>query len=226
MRMIDFSNWHAVLSTLASLALITFVGIGFRMLLMMTVQERRQRQNRQINERLRVLIAAYKTLGGSFTGDLFVDPTHLRDYRRRSEDARPPDERTFDAPAGSERGRRIRDAVEGSLSDILLLGTEDQVRLAARALNELVAGRRVHTHDLVISLRDFVRSALDLDPIPASVARELPAQGPTRASSSGGSGSGKGGRERGGGGTAGGGGMGAGGMGGGAAGLGVGQDTE
>jgi hypothetical protein len=30
------------------------------------VQQRRQRENRQINERLRTLIAAYKTLGGSF----------------------------------------------------------------------------------------------------------------------------------------------------------------
>ena len=33
------------------------------------------------NERLRTLIAAYKTLGGSFTGDLAVDPTHLRDLQ-------------------------------------------------------------------------------------------------------------------------------------------------
>jgi len=43
------------------------------------VQQRRERENRQINERLRTLIAAYKTLGGSFTGDLSVDPAHLRD---------------------------------------------------------------------------------------------------------------------------------------------------
>ena len=37
---------------------------------------------REINERLRTLIAAYRTLGGSFTGDLAVDPAHLRDLRR------------------------------------------------------------------------------------------------------------------------------------------------
>ena len=38
-----------------------------------TIQQRRERMNRQINERLRTLMAAYKTLGGSFTGDLVVD---------------------------------------------------------------------------------------------------------------------------------------------------------
>ena len=42
----------------------------------MTIQQRRERLNRQINERLRTLIAAYKTLGGSFTGNLMADPRH------------------------------------------------------------------------------------------------------------------------------------------------------
>ena len=54
---------------------ITLIGVGIRLLVMTTVQQRRERANRQINERLRVLIAAYKTLGGSFTGNLAVDPT-------------------------------------------------------------------------------------------------------------------------------------------------------
>ena len=201
--MIDFSNWQAVLSTLASLALITIIGMGLRMLLMMTVQERRQRQNRQINERLKVLIAAYKTLGGSFTGDLTVDPMHMRELRRAARRADaidgteradespvkpPPLDLSEEAQGGSDRARRIRDSVEGALSDILLLGTEDHVRLAAAALGELVAGRRVHTHELVVSLRDFIRKALDLDPIPSSVAASLPAQGPTRPGGAGGSG--------------------------------------
>src|SRR5690606_7049390 len=101
-------------------------------------------------------IAAYKTLGGSFTGNLAVDPSHLRDLQRQRE--RDIDEETTievndateAAPPGSEspgsdRSRRIRDAVEAALSDIILLGTDEQVRLAARAATELVAGRPIHT---------------------------------------------------------------------------------
>ncbi|WP_415847025.1 hypothetical protein, partial [Stenotrophomonas indicatrix] len=206
MRGIDFSSWQGVLSTLAGLVLITLLGVGIRLLVMQTLQQRRERENRQINERLRTLMAAYKTLGGSFTGELGVDPTHLRDLRQRAHEE-------GIAEPGSDRARRIRDAVEAALSDILLLGTDEQVRLAARAASELAQGRAVHTHELVISLRDFVREALDLAPVPADL--EIPRQGPTRpAGSGGGSGKGrnegdaKGGRTGGGGG--GGGGMGAG----------------
>jgi hypothetical protein len=86
--------------------------------------------------------------------------------------------------AGSDRARRIRDAVETALSDIILLGTEQHVRLAERAARELVAGRPVHTHELVVSLRDFIRQALDLDPIPSDLA--IPVQGPSRPSGNGG----------------------------------------
>ena len=78
MRGFDFSSWQAVVSTLFGLAIITLLGVGIRMLIMQTVQQRRERENRQVNERLRILIAAYKTLGGSFTGELAVDPTHMR----------------------------------------------------------------------------------------------------------------------------------------------------
>jgi uncharacterized membrane protein YgcG len=198
MRGIDFSSWQGVLSTLAGLVLITLLGVGIRLLVMQTLQQRRERENRQINERLRTLMAAYKTLGGSFTGELGVDPTHLRDLRQRAHEE-------GIAEPGSDRARRIRDAVEAALSDILLLGTDEQVRLAARAASELAQGRAVHTHELVISLRDFVREALDLAPVPADL--EIPRQGPTRPAGSGG-GSGMGGRTGGGGG--GGGGMGAG----------------
>lgn len=85
MRNLDFSSWEGILSTLAGLVLqITVIGVGIRLLAMHTIQQRRERENRQINERLRTLIAAYKTLGGSFTGNLEVDPTHLRDLRRRT----------------------------------------------------------------------------------------------------------------------------------------------
>ncbi|MDN8643194.1 hypothetical protein Q0S19_01745 [Stenotrophomonas indicatrix] len=212
MRGIDFSSWQGVLSTLAGLVLITLLGVGIRLLVMQTLQQRRERENRQINERLRTLMAAYKTLGGSFTGELGVDPAHLRDLRQRAHEE-------GIAEPGSDRARRIRDAVEAALSDILLLGTDEQVRLAARAASELAQGRAVHTHELVISLRDFVREALDLAPVPADL--EIPRQGPTRpAGSGGGSGKGRNEGEAKGGRTGGGGG--GGGMGAGMGGLGVG----
>ncbi|MDT3501855.1 hypothetical protein [Stenotrophomonas maltophilia] len=222
MRGIDFSSWQGVLSTLAGLVLITLLGVGIRLLVMQTLQQRRERENRQINERLRTLMAAYKTLGGSFTGELGVDPSHLRDLRQRAH------EQGIVEP-GSDRARRIRDAVEAALSDILLLGTDEQVRLAARAADELAQGRPVHTHELVVSLRDFVREALDLAPIPADL--QIPRQGPTRpAGGSGGGkgrpeGEGKGGRVGGGGGMGMGAGMGGLGLGAGAA-LGAGTAGE
>ncbi len=216
MHNLDFSSWHSVLVTFIGLALFTLISMGIRLLMMMTIQQRRERMNRQINERLRVLIAAYKTLGGSFTGDLSVDPTHLRDLKRRSQstgDAENGLELADNGGTRSERTRRIRDAVEAALSDILLLGTEAQVRLAERAIRELIAGRPVHTHELVVSLRDFIREALSLDPIPSDL--QIPMQGPTRppSGSSRSKGEREGGAGRGGGGA--GGGMGMGGMGGG-----------
>lgn len=218
MRGIDFSSWQGVLSTLAGLVLITLLGVGIRLLVMQTLQQRRERENRQINERLRTLMAAYKTLGGSFTGELGVDPSHLRDLRQRAH------EQGIVEP-GSDRARRIRDAVEAALSDILLLGTDEQVRLAARAADELAQGRPVHTHELVVSLRDFVREALDLAPIPADL--QIPRQGPTRPAGGKGrpEGEGKGGRAGGGGGMGMGAGMGGLGLGAGAA-LGAGTAGE
>ncbi|MGB3393869.1 MAG: hypothetical protein WBA56_10690, partial [Stenotrophomonas sp.] len=167
MRGLDFSSWQAVLTTLLGLAIVTLIGVGIRLVVMQTLQQRRERENRQINERLRTLIAAYKTLGGSFTGNLGVSPRHLRDLRAQGE--------AQDA-AGSDRARRIRDAVEAALSDILLLGTDEQVQLAAQAAAELAQGRPVHTDALVASLRDFIRHALDLAPIPRDL--PIPPQGP------------------------------------------------
>ena len=241
LRFMDFSSWQGVLSTVLGLALFLLVGIGIRLLMMVTIQQRQQRMNRQINERLRTLIAAYKVLGGSFTGNLTVDPMHLRQLREAETpdlvDADPlvpaeggptvaevlqdpnvpPEPRSGGGGEDSigERKRRIRDAVEATLSDIFLLGTEEQVRLAEKAARELVAGHPVQTHELVVSLRDFIRKALDLEPIPDDLA--IPMQGPTRPSSSGGRGAGGGDRSGrgaggggGGGGAGGGGGMGAG----------------
>lgn len=214
MRYFDFGSWQGILTTVFGLAVFTLIGVGIRVLMMLTIQQRQQRMNRQINERLRTLIAAYKTLGGSFTGELTVDPTHLRDIQQKAK------EQGEAAQEPSERPRRIRDAVEAALADIILLGTEEHVRLAGQAASDMAAGRPIHTAELVISLRAFIRQALDLGPIPADV--PIPKQGPTRQQAGGGKGGGdKGGAGRGGGGGGGGGGMG-GGMGGGGMGLGLG----
>lgn len=208
MRNLDFSSWQSIATTLLGLALVALIGVGIRLVMMMTIQQRRERMNRQINERLRTLIAAYKVLGGSFTGDLSVSPAHLRDLRRAAAET-PSDAQTerADPRDASDRARRIRDAVEAALSDIILLGTEKQVRLAERAARELVEGRPVHTHELVVALRDFIREALDLDPVPAGLA--IPNQGPARPTTGGG----RSGGNREGGGARGGGGGGSGGIG-------------
>ncbi|WP_460910518.1 hypothetical protein [Paraburkholderia jirisanensis] len=218
MRNLDFSSWPALLSTLAGLAVITLIGVGIRLLLMQTVQRRRERENRQINERVRTLIAAYKALGGSFTGNLAVDPVHLRDLKRASMavtavqhlaldeaggdaalasealagEASADSAATVSAPASAaapasdpgrwDRSRRIRDAVEAALADVILLGTERQVRLAAQAAQEMTQGRPIHTAELVVSLRDFIREVLNLEPVPRGLA--IPEQGPARPAGS------------------------------------------
>jgi heme exporter protein D len=194
----DFSSWSSIVTTILSLLLMTLMMMGVRLLFMQTIQKRRERENRQINERLRTLISAYKTLGGSFTGNLTVSPVHLREARSMtqvgeriddtsSDGLEPDDDDDSPITAGSsERQRRTRDAVEAALSDIILLGTEDQVRMAAQAAQDLVAGRPVQTALLVTSLRQFIRDALYLETIPSDVA--IPNQGPLRPNTSGGAG--------------------------------------
>ncbi|AVQ85376.1 MULTISPECIES: hypothetical protein [unclassified Variovorax] len=207
---LDFSSWQGLLTTLLGLVVVSLVAVGIRLVVMHGVQQRRERQNRQINERLKTLIAAYKVLGGSFTGDLSVDPSHLRELRAR-------EGVETSALTASDRRRRIRDAVEAALSDVILLGTEEQVRLAAQAANDMVAGRPVETAELVVSLRLFIRDVLDLDPIPPHLG--IPKQGPVRAK-------GAGPREGGGGKGSGGSGRGSGAGGGGGLGLGAGPPGE
>jgi hypothetical protein len=68
-----------------------------------------------------------KILGGSFTGELSVDPTYLRALRQTSSNelqATEPLEASVEVgsameAATSERRRRIRDAVEAALSDVI-----------------------------------------------------------------------------------------------------------
>ncbi|MBL5976234.1 hypothetical protein JAO85_03025 [Comamonas sp. NyZ500] len=194
---LDFSSWTSLLSTVLGLLLVTCLMMGIRLLFMQTVQKRRERENRQINERLKTLIAAYKTLGSSFTGTQSVSPLHLRELRQTDET--PPQ-----TPAGAslnERRRRIRDAVEAALSDIILLGTEEQVELAARAAQDMAAGRPIETAALVTSLRGFIRDALDLEPIPSHL--QIPSQGPARPSTGGAGGNRKAGEAQGSGGRSG-----------------------
>jgi uncharacterized membrane protein YgcG len=206
-RFVDLSSWQGGLTTVFGLALFAVIGVGIRVIMMLTIQQRQQRMNRQINERLKTLISAYKTLGGSFTSQLTVNPLHLRDLRVEGDVG---EAKASEKPGStkSDRPRRIRDAVEAALADILLLGTDEHVRLAGQAASDMAAGRPIHTAELVISLRNYIRLALDLDPIPENV--PVPLQGPTRPQG-GGSRGGKGesSREKGGGGGA----WGAGGMG-------------
>jgi len=206
LRGFDFSSWDNMLLTVIGVAAFTLISMGIRLMMMFTIQQKRERANRQINERLKTLIAAYKVLGGSFTGTLTVDPTHLRDLRSRQ----PLDADTtlqeivVDGLSSTDRSRRMRDAVEAALSDVILLGTEEQVRLAEQAARELVAGHAISTGALVVSLRHFIRDALDLAPIPADLI--VPPQGPTRPAGA----ANRSGKNEGGGGGRGGGGMGTG----------------
>lgn len=227
MRFLDFSTWQGAFTTILGIAVIALIGVGIRVLVMLTIQQRQQRMNRQINERLKTLIAAYRTLGGSFTGELTVNPSHLRGPRSGATDT--PDSNTpatgTEAPDASnpawDRPRLIRDAVEAALSDILLLGTEEHVRLAAQAASDMAAGRPIHTAELVTALRRFIRLALDLDPIPETLA--IPLQGPTRPQGGGS----RGGRDGGGrGAAAGSGGQGGGAGGGGGMGMGLGRSDD
>ena len=49
MHSLDFSSWSTLLSTLLGLSVITLIGVGIRLLAMQVIQQRRERDNRQIN---------------------------------------------------------------------------------------------------------------------------------------------------------------------------------
>ncbi len=42
----DFSSWQGLLTTLMGLALFTLAAVGIRLLVMQTIQQRRERENR------------------------------------------------------------------------------------------------------------------------------------------------------------------------------------
>ncbi len=156
---------------LLSLAVITLIGVGIRLLTQVTIQQRRERMNRQINERLRALMAAYKTLGGSFTGDLTVDPTHRRDLRRHAEasagtSTEPLDLSVADShrhgPGTPGSGMRSRRPCPTSSCSVQRNRSGWQ-RVPRTSL--LPASSSIPTN-WSLSLRAFIREALDLDPHP------------------------------------------------------------
>lgn len=110
MRFSDFSAWQGIFTALLSLTLITLIGVGIRVMMMLTPQAHQQRMNRQINKRLKARIAAHLVLGGSVTGNLTVNPAPLRDLRLRDLPdgplAEPGSAATADTP-GADRSRRI-----------------------------------------------------------------------------------------------------------------------
>ena len=197
MRLFDFSSWQSIGTTLLGLALFTLIGVGIRLMVMMTIQQRRERMNRQINERLRTLMAAYKVLGGSFTGDLTVDPRHLRDMRRAYPSrARPRRRSTCRAKTRAKsretanRTGRGGSAMRSRRRCPTSSCSAPRIRCASPAApraNWPTGGRCMST-TWSIALRDFIRQALDLDPVPDDVV--IPLQGPTRPGGGGGKGGG------------------------------------
>jgi hypothetical protein len=85
-------------------------------------------------------------------------------------------------------------AIDGALSDVVLLGTRRQVELAARCARELLAGGEPPWEELAADLRAELRDHFDLPSLPAGV--ELPRfhPAPHRPLGGGSGGGGRGGR--------------------------------
>ena len=76
MRLTDFGT--VPLTLIASL-LVTIILLAIRIFVMQRVQTRRQRENRQETERLRSLVAAYRSLAGSFSPAADADRAQLEE---------------------------------------------------------------------------------------------------------------------------------------------------
>ncbi len=88
------------------------------------------------------------------------------------------------------RGRNFLLVVVFAKSGFRAFGKlSDDADKLAKAAQDMVEGRTVHTSELVVSLRDFIRQALDLQPIADGIA--IPAQGPLRIAAAGGGAGGK-----------------------------------
>lgn len=72
--------------------------------------------------------------------------------------------------AGLDPARRIRNAIEAAIhSEIIPLGTEQQIRLTESATPGLKESQCVENGEIIVALRDLVRTALDLKPIPSDL---------------------------------------------------------
>jgi hypothetical protein len=76
MRLTDFGT--VPLTLIASL-LVTIILLAIRIFVMQRVQTKRQRENRQETERLRSLVAAYRSLAGSFSPAADADRAQLEE---------------------------------------------------------------------------------------------------------------------------------------------------
>ncbi len=76
MRLIDLGPLP--LTLIASL-LVAVILLGLRVFVMQRVQQKRQRENRQETERLRSLVAAYRSLAGSFSSAVHTDRAQLEE---------------------------------------------------------------------------------------------------------------------------------------------------
>ena len=51
MRVMDFSSWQSIVLTIGGLALVTLIGVGVRLIAMMTIQQRRSSSVRPAKQR-------------------------------------------------------------------------------------------------------------------------------------------------------------------------------
>ncbi len=72
-----FPDFGALPLTLISSLVVAVVLLGIRIFVMQRVQTKRQRENRQETERLRSLVAAYRSLAGSFSPAADTDRVQL-----------------------------------------------------------------------------------------------------------------------------------------------------
>lgn len=76
MRLVDLGPLP--LTLIASL-FVAVILLGIRVFVMQRVQQKRQRENRQETERLRSLVAAYRSLAGSFSPAVHTDRAQLEE---------------------------------------------------------------------------------------------------------------------------------------------------
>lgn len=130
--------------TLGVSLVVALAVVGLRVWLLQRARRTWQMDGRKQTERLSALLAAYRSLGGSFT-----------------------------PPTGAD-ARQIEEA----LADLMVFGSETQVRLAATAVAQLAGGQVPDCQPLVEDLRTELRSLLGLVPLPAGL--DLPPSGPGR----------------------------------------------